>query len=61
MVGVSAFTVALLVWLIGSVPMALIVGLALRRSRSAPTIIDLAAAESVAEAERIVASAASNS
>ena len=54
----SAYGVALLVWLLGSVPMALIVGLALRRSRTAPTIVDLAAAESVAEAERITISAA---
>jgi hypothetical protein len=48
------------VWVFGSVPMALIVGLALRRSRTVPTIVDLAAAESVAEAERIVASAAAH-
>jgi hypothetical protein len=37
--------------------MALMVGFALRRSRTAPTIIDLAAAESVAEAESIAAGA----
>lgn len=55
---VSAYGVAILVWLLGSVPMALLVGLALRRSCDAHTIIDIAAAESVAEAEMIAKSAA---
>ncbi len=56
--GVSAYGVALLVWLLGSLPMALLVGLVMRRSRHAPTVIDLLAAEAAAEAERITASAA---
>lgn len=54
----SAYGVALLAWLAGSLPMALLVGLALRRSRHAPTVVDLLAAEAAAEAERITASAA---
>lgn len=55
---VSAYGAALVVWILTSVPIALLVGLTLRRSRSSSTIVDLAAAEAVAQAERIVARAA---
>jgi hypothetical protein len=55
---VSAYGAALLVWVLGSLPMALLVGLVLRRSRSTPTVVDLLAAEAAAEAERITARAA---